>query len=310
MKIDHKFKKEHYRENEIELPGSYIHTQYDINHWNFNYDVKSEKYFGENHYIPHIRNIYNSIQNTNHLPMITLCIPCVDQHVPLLLKLLGTINDFTRKPDKIMIGLSPKFNDSDLFDEKNKILQSYPELPIEIIVQTTQTNAATHLNIMGKLIKEGFIVRADADDIIHPQKLEIIEKIVNKNPDTKLLLHKVRSGSKERDYNIKNFNYIDCTNIENDIFKIETRIINERLLLCSDMLNKKYNRNNLDFLDRSNYIHYGACSYHFSVLQNIQYKNRNFSEDKIFSLDVTQFYNNTKYIDLYLNLFVPSGTWK
>lgn len=326
LKIDHKFKKENYKENEINLPGSWIHTQYDINYWSFNYDVKLEKYFGENHYIQHIRNIYDSVQNIYHLPFsipskiikplditlkskITLCIPCVDKHIPLLLKLLGTVDGFTRKPDKIMIGLSPKFNDSDLFKEKNKILQLYPELPIDIIVQITKTNAAKHLNIMGKNVKEGYIIRADADDIIHPQKIEIIEQVINKYPDTKLLLHKVRC-SNTRNYNVENFNHINCANIENNVFNVECKTINNSLLLCSDMLNKKYNRTLLEFLDRSNYIHYGACCYHVGVLQNIQYKNRNFAEDKIFSLDVTKHYSKTKYIDLYLNLYVPSQSWR
>ena len=136
--------------------------------------------------------------------IITLCIPCVDKHIPLLIKLLGTVNEFTRKPDKIMIGLSPKFNNSDLLDEKKKILESYPELPIDIIVQTTKTNAAKHLNIMGNLVKEGFIIRADADDIIHPQKLEIIESVFKKYPDTKLVLHRFH-GSRKRDYSMKKF---------------------------------------------------------------------------------------------------------
>ena len=68
LKIDHKFKKENYKQNEINLPGSWIHTQYDINYWNFNYDVKLEQHLAEHHYIQHIKNIYNSIQNIYHLP--------------------------------------------------------------------------------------------------------------------------------------------------------------------------------------------------------------------------------------------------
>ena len=171
--------------------------------------------------------------------IITLCIPCVDQHIPLLLKLLSTVDDFTRKPDKIIISLSPKFENYNLINKKDEILKQFSHLPLEILVQNKLTHAAMHLNIMGKMIKDGYILRADADDIIHPQKLEIIEKIVSIYPDTKLLLHKVRC-SKERNYNIKKFNYIDCANIENDILNVESRIINNRLLLCSDMFNKKY----------------------------------------------------------------------
>jgi len=66
---------------------------------------------------------------------LTICIPCVDKHIPLLIKLLNTIDSFTREPDAIIIGLSPKFYINDLEKEKDKILKLFPTLPLEIIVQ-------------------------------------------------------------------------------------------------------------------------------------------------------------------------------
>lgn len=240
--------------------------------------------------------------------IITLCIPCVDIHIPLLLKLLSSINNFTRKPDKIMIGLSPKFNDYDLFDEKKKILQLYPQLPIDIIVQTTKTNAAQHLNIMGKVVKEGFIIRADADDVIHPQKLEIIESLVKKYPDTKLILHRCRVLTDKRDYTSKHFKLYENINFDDTLYT-DVKYGNKGYDLISEDFSKKYNRA-YDFLARSNWIVNGANSYHHSVFHDVVYENRSFAEDAIFNRDVTIKYEKTIFLDEKLVDILGSGTWR
>lgn len=240
---------------------------------------------------------------------ITLCIPCVDKHIPLLINLLKTIPKFSRKPDNIMIGLSPKFNNIELNTEKEKLLTLFPDLPLTIIVQNKKTIAAEHLNNMGKLINDGFIVRADADDIIHPQKLEIIEKILEKYPDTKLILHKCKLST-ERNYNMTQFSNITDSCFKNFIFKTEAVQINNSIFLCSDLFNKKYNQTRKNFLDKCNCIHYGACCYSYDVLDNIQYEHRNWSEDRNFAKAVTKFYTKTIYLDIYLNKFTPSGSWR
>lgn len=239
--------------------------------------------------------------------IITLCIPCVDKHIPLLLNLLGTINKFTRKPDKIMIGLSPKFNNNDLFDEKNKILQLYPKLPIVVIVQNTKTNAAKHLNIMGKMIHEGYIVRADADDIIHPQKLEIIEKIINKYPDTKLLLHRFHV-SRERDYSMNKFAMYSDLNFEDTIYT-DVKYANKGYDLMSEDFSEKYKKSS-DFLARSNWIVNGANNYHSSVFDDILYEDKPYAEDVAFNKTITIKYEKTIFLDEKLVDIVGSGTWR
>lgn len=239
--------------------------------------------------------------------IITLCIPCVDKHIPLLLKLLSTINSFTRKPDKILISLSPKFSDSDLFDEKKKILESYPELHIDIIVQTQKTNAAQHLNIMGNIVKEGFIVRADADDIIHPQKFEIIEKIFDTYPDTKLVLHRCHV-SQQRDYSMKKLALYSELNFQNTTYT-DVKYANKGYDLISDAFSKKYNKSN-DFLAKSNCIVNGANSYHHSVFSDVVYENKPYAEDVTFNRDLTVKYEKTIFLDEKLVDIIGSGTWR
>jgi hypothetical protein len=238
---------------------------------------------------------------------ITICIPCVDKHIPLLLNLLKTMHNFTRKPDKIMIGLSPKFNNTDLIIEKNKIIELFPNLPLEIIVQTQKTNAAMHLNIMGNMVKEGFIVRADADDIIHPQKLEIIEKILNVYPDTKLILHRFHV-SQERDYSMKKLTPYKIMNFDDKIHT-DVKYGNKGYDLNSNSLSKKYNRS-IDFLAKSNWIVNGANNYSPTVFKDVQYENKPYAEDSTFNRDVTVKYNKTIFLNEKLVDIVGSGTWR
>jgi len=67
LKINFTFKSKDFNNNVIKLPGNWIHTQYDVNYWNFNFDVKSEQYFGNHYYINHIKKIYNISENIYNL---------------------------------------------------------------------------------------------------------------------------------------------------------------------------------------------------------------------------------------------------
>ena len=238
---------------------------------------------------------------------ITICIPCVDIHIPLLLKLLSTIDSFTRKPDKIMISLSPKFDNNDLVEEKNMILALFPHLPLDIIVQTNKTNAAKHLNIMGNMIKDGYIIRADADDIIHSQKLEIIEKILVDYPDTKLILHRCHVST-ERDYSMKKLALYPTLHFKHVIHN-DIKYGNTNHTETSESLSKKLNRP-LDFLAKSNWIVNGANNYHYSVFNDLEYNNKPFAEDIEFNRNVTHKYDKTIFLDLKLVDIISSRTWR
>ena len=53
---DHKYDEFAYPENICNLPGEWPHTSYDVEHWNFEYDVGN---INNDWYVNHIRNIYN-----------------------------------------------------------------------------------------------------------------------------------------------------------------------------------------------------------------------------------------------------------
>ena len=73
---------------------------------------------------------------------ISICIPCVDKHIPLLCNFLKTITFFTRKPDEIIISLSPKFDKLDLNNIKNTLEKNYLCYNLKCLVQNNEHHQA------------------------------------------------------------------------------------------------------------------------------------------------------------------------
>ena len=63
MEINTIFKSKDFGEKVVSLPHKWIHTNYDLSYWNFEFDVKTNQDFGVNHYKTHIENIYNNSKN-------------------------------------------------------------------------------------------------------------------------------------------------------------------------------------------------------------------------------------------------------
>lgn len=158
------------------------------------------------------------------------------------------------------------------------------------------------------MIKEGFIIRADADDIIHPQKLEIIEKIISTYPDTKLILHRCYLLPGKRKYNMKQFKLYQNIDLSYMTY-LDVKYGNKGYDLISEDFSKKYNRS-IDFLARSNWIVNGANNYHHSVFNDIVYQNKAFAEDVTFNKEVTIKYQKTIFLDEKLVYIKGSGTWR
>tara|TARA_Y100000816_G_C26107818_1_gene589428 strand:- start:3935 stop:4657 length:723 start_codon:yes stop_codon:yes gene_type:complete len=238
---------------------------------------------------------------------ICICIPCVDKHIPLLNKFLETIPKFTYIPDEVCISLSPKFDKTlNLDDEKNKLMQKFSNLNLKILVQDKITQAAMNLNKLSEIAESDILVRCDADDIIHPQKLEIIKTIFEKYPDTKLLLH-AWFIKQHRDYSMSTFSFIDISNLDNEIYNdIQTFKIMD---LKSEKYSKKFNKN-IDFIASQNLIVNGANAVHKCVFNDIKYPDQNYGEDKRFNYALTNHFNKTIFLNLKLMHIIGSGTWR
>lgn len=101
---------------------------------------------------------------------IGIAIPCYNKHIPNLLNLLKCIDNQTRKPD--MVSISCSSTRPEEFPEHIELLYSFP---IHVILRTERTNSATNRNIAAKHLNTDIISFYDADDIMHPQRIEALE---------------------------------------------------------------------------------------------------------------------------------------
>lgn len=110
---------------------------------------------------------------------IGVAIPCFIKHIDRCLELLDSINNQTRLPDQVVVSCSST--------EKAKFPEQEYKYPVKVIVTEERKNASENRNIAAKLLDTDIITFFDADDIMHPQRLEIIEQAFKEGAD--IVLH-------------------------------------------------------------------------------------------------------------------------
>lgn len=130
---------------------------------------------------------------------IGVAIPCYIGHITNLKYLLDSIERQTRKPDKVVVSCS-SINEDITIE-----LPSY-SFNLEIIRTVEHKNAGQNRNIAIQKLKEmDYISYIDADDIMHPQRIEILMKIFEYT-DCDIILHNYKEDND--DFNeIKSFKY-------------------------------------------------------------------------------------------------------
>jgi len=114
---------------------------------------------------------------------IGVAIPCYKGHLGVLPHLLDSMEAQTRKPDRVVISCSST-EPSDM----TLTLDSY-SYPIEMILHSEKKNAAENRNCAADHLTTDILTFMDADDIMHPQRLEVIDTCFTKYPNVKILLH-------------------------------------------------------------------------------------------------------------------------
>ena len=233
---------------------------------------------------------------------LSLCIPCVDKHIPLFEKLITSIQYYTRKPDEIICSISPKFLKLNLSEEKKRLENKYNDLNLTILVRDTKTNCSENLNNCFDHVSGDIILITGADDIIHPQKCEIMEKLFTEYPDTKMILHRFKV-CKERIYELKDYKKI---NIDKNklYFQFKSNKI-PRNYPPVYITNYDYNSIAPEQPFASGYVTIVK-----NVLDRVKFKNISKGEDSLFIKDVHDTFEKTLFIDECMGKYVPSYTWK
>ena len=124
---------------------------------------------------------------------IGVAIPCYYGHIQRLYDLLESIEKQTILPDKVVVSSS---STSELKCDK---IYSFP---LEVIVTECKQNASKNRNVAAsKLLDMDYITFIDADDVMHPQRIEFLLKGFQ-TYDSDIILHNYFEFSKG---NIDNF---------------------------------------------------------------------------------------------------------
>lgn len=100
---------------------------------------------------------------------IGVAIPCYNKHIPKLLECLASIEAQTRKPDVVAISCSSTL------PEEFPIL---PQYSFGVVVSTfvERRNASQNRNTAAKRLDTEIISFFDADDLMHPQRIEALDR--------------------------------------------------------------------------------------------------------------------------------------
>jgi glycosyltransferase involved in cell wall biosynthesis len=210
--------------------------------------------------------------------MIGLAIPCFIKHIDRCLELLDSINTQTRLPDKVVVSCSSS-------KPENFPIREY-KYNLQVITTEERKNSSENRNIAAKNLDTDIICFFDADDTMHPQRLEAIEKAFEEKAD--IVLHSF-------------FTNDECHNPFPEItdFNIKKNVLTQCLSGCI-----KY-----DYIQR---IHHGQVSVTKEVFNKIQFPEENMyqtREDCVFCYRVFSIPGiQSSYIPHPLSKYVPSGT--
>jgi glycosyltransferase involved in cell wall biosynthesis len=113
---------------------------------------------------------------------IGIAIPCYRMHFKHIPDILKNIQNSTRLPDHVVFSCSSSHRD----DEED--LTEYG-FPVTILYTTKDQNAAQNRNRAASRLKTDYISFIDADDRMHPKRLEIVSKFLDARPTVDAVYH-------------------------------------------------------------------------------------------------------------------------
>ncbi len=114
---------------------------------------------------------------------IGIAVPCYVHHLEVLKRMLDSVEANTCKPNLLVVSCSS------MIGNDFKVNISKYSFPITVIYHDERLNAAQNRNIAAGLLETDIVSFFDADDIMHPQRIEAIAGAFEKYDDCKIVLH-------------------------------------------------------------------------------------------------------------------------
>lgn len=111
-----------------------------------------------------------------------VAIPCYKYHLPQLKRCLDSIEAQTLKPDQVVVSCSST--------EEAELPQYNYSFPLTILTKSERQNAAQNRNRAATALQDiDLISFFDADDVMHPQRLEFIKSAFCQLPTSQIVFH-------------------------------------------------------------------------------------------------------------------------
>lgn len=219
---------------------------------------------------------------------ISCCIPCDFGHIIHLEKAISSINNSESLPLEICISISKAPENF-----SPKYLNVLSSIPIQIRVYKEKKNAAQNRNILTQMASGELLAFQDADDLIHPSRLKLINYIF----DTKKVIH-LNTGFISHRSNDLALLSVSPISIDQTVFvdlsKYHASIFNGGLE--SGYRTKDYGYfNNINFIERKGYMANGPVAVLKQIAEKVRWKENikeiNVAEDQDFNYEVYYRYN-------------------
>jgi len=216
---------------------------------------------------------------------IGVAIPCYYGHIKNLIVLLDSIENQTTIPNKVVVSSS---------STKNLDINKKYSFDLAIIITEEKKNAAQNRNIASsKLDDMDYVTFIDADDIMHPQRIEALLYTISKY-ESDIILH---------NFSMKPFNETHMfEKIQN--FNIRPNTLIRSWSGCITHVN--------GFNDSIDRIHHGQATVKKDILTKLKFPEEaeyHTKEDCVFCYRVFTLPNITNsYIQNELSYYKPSNT--
>lgn len=218
-------------------------------------------------------------------PTIGLVISCYKPHIPLLGRVLWSVNNQTHKPDMVIVSCSSSEESDIIYKESDY------NFPLKFFIHNEKKNAAQNRNFGSRQLNTDIISYFDVDDIMHPQRIEIIYKCFSLYPNTLLFIHNLRLSPNDLNFPQYNINDID--------FECDPCVISE-----DGAVMYKYD-NNIRIMNSN-------CSVPKKICEEVQFieTSEGFGkEDTLFnSYIIHKYWNDVVFSNSELTWYFPSGT--
>lgn len=217
----------------------------------------------------------------------SLCIPCYEGHIEYLHELVESIDEQTVKPDEIVISLSSV--SADLGTQTEAILKRKCGVPLFVHHTPNKQYAGINRNVCAEYASYDVLIYIDADDLMHPQRIEIVKRIMAVHPELKSMYHSYSKANLVNDREVfesESGQAIFARNVENGTIPV---------LRCGENVNGCGVKNKFQ-------IHNGHAVIRRDVFDRVRYGDEYYSQDSIFNRRVLRAFGSDDRTVMHINL--------